>query len=151
MSTITDKLWAFLDGEPDTLVRMLFRAEKHLTKRSLEELRVVQNRTVTESQLQVIRQLCFGNARTTEIAEALDISKQAVSQLLVPLIEDGIIEQVKDEEDGRAKINKLTPMGVYMFDQLLAQTIELEQEVRNRIGHKKLKEFKKALQEILEV
>lgn len=151
MSTMTEKLWAFLDGEPDTLVRMLLRAERHLSQRSLEELQAVQDNTFTESQLQVIRQLCFGKSRTTEIADALDISKQAVSQLLAPLIKDGIIEQVPDDADGRAKINQLTQKGSAMFDQLLVQTIDLEQEVRNRLGHKKLKELKKALEGILEV
>lgn len=151
MSTTVDKLRTFLGDESDTLVRMLLRAERHLSKRALEGLSDAKGVRVSESQLQVIRQLCFGHARTTEIADALDISKQAVSQLLAPLLKDGIIEQVPDEADGRAKINRLTPKGSAAFDQLLVQTIDLEQQVRNRLGHQNLKEIKKALDEILEL
>lgn len=150
MSSTVDDLWKFLGDEPDTLVRMLLRAEKHLTNRSLEEMQAAGAAAFSESQLQVIRQLCFGNARTTEIAASLDISKQAVSQLLSPLINDGLIEQVPDEADGRAKINRLTDKGSRTFDQLLVQTMALEQKVRDRLGHEKVKELKSALAAILD-
>lgn len=150
MSETVDKLWKFLGDEPDTLVRMLLRAEKHLTKRSLEEMRASGADAFTESQLQVIRQLCFGHARTTEIAESLGISKQAVSQLLSPLVENGLIEQASDEADGRAKINRLTQKGSDLFDTLLIQTMKMEQKVRDQLGREKVAEVKSALAAILE-
>lgn len=150
MSDAIRQLRKFLGDEPDTLVRMLARAEQQLTKRSLAQLHATSHAKLTTAQLQVIRQLCFGNARTTEIANGLGITKQAVSQLLGPLLREGLIEQIPDPADGRAKINHLTAEGNAIFDELLLHTISVEQKLRDKLGASKMADLKSLLNDLVE-
>ena len=60
------------------------------------------------------------NVSMKTIASHLSISKSAVSQLLEPLIEKGLVQRTPDENDRRSAVAHLTPAGekkIKLFNQ----------------------------------
>ena len=53
-----------------------------------------------------------------ELGYLLDISKQALTELLIKLENNGYITRTQSEEDRRAMIIKLTPKGAESFDEI---------------------------------
>jgi DNA-binding MarR family transcriptional regulator len=70
--------------------------------------------------LLVIERLFISEARATELAEAIGLTKQATGQILDRMDELGYVQRVPDPSDGRAKVLQLTERG-----QRAAQTLRL--------------------------
>ena len=89
--------------------------------------------------------------RLTTLAERLGVSKQAVGQLVSELEEMGVIKREPDPTDGRAKLVCFTERGLTgLFDGLeLLQ--DLEQELVERVGKRRMKEFAETLTTILQL
>ena len=72
--------------------------------------------------------------RPTELARRADISKQAVGQTLAFLEERGLVEFASDPSDGRARIVRMTALGVASSRLGLAALAQVQNEVEQRVG-----------------
>lgn len=72
--------------------------------------------------------------RPTELAQRADISKQAVGQTLAFLEERGFVEFAPDPSDGRARIVRMTNLGVASSRLGLAALAQVQTEVEQRVG-----------------
>lgn len=101
---------------------------------------------VSHSQSMVIMAIGEGITRPSAIAERLGVSRQAIHLSLRELIDIGLVELVPDPDDGRAKLAKLSKKGAPI--QLMAYEIlcELEDELGKRIGKRRVKALREALE-----
>jgi DNA-binding MarR family transcriptional regulator len=68
-----------------------------------------------------------------------------VSQLIAELEWWGVVEQVADPRDGRAKLVRFTAKGEQGLLQGLSVLRELEQELADKIGKRRMQELHTAL------
>ena len=101
---------------------------------------------VTRSQSMIIMLIGEGIRRPSAIAEQLGVSRQAIHQSIRELINIGLVELIPDPDDGRSKLAQLSKTG--RPTQELAWQIfeELETELENRIGKRRLKNLRDALE-----
>jgi DNA-binding MarR family transcriptional regulator len=83
--------------------------------------------------------------RGADLAKKLGVTKQAVSQLVTELEDWGVVEQVADPDDGRAKLVRFTKKGEQGLLQGLAVLQALEQELESKIGKRRMQELHTAL------
>ena len=83
--------------------------------------------------------------RGADLAKKLGVTKQAVSQLVTELEEWGVVEQIADPQDGRAKLVRFTKKGEQALLQGLAVLGELETELTDKIGKRRMQELHTAL------
>lgn len=72
--------------------------------------------------------------RAVDLAEQMEITKQAVGQMVAETEALGWVERVPDPSDGRAKIVRLTAAGFEIVVEGLEVFAELEAELRTRMG-----------------
>lgn len=87
--------------------------------------------------------------RGTELAERLGISKQAVSKLLKDLESDGLVERVRDPEDARAQLVRLTDSGLRGMLDGLDELKKLEAELAGEIGILRMADLHEGLAALL--
>jgi DNA-binding MarR family transcriptional regulator len=83
--------------------------------------------------------------RGADLAKKLGVTKQAVSQLVTELEEWGVVEQIADPQDGRAKLVRFTKKGEQSLLQGLAVLGEVEAELSDKIGKRRMHELHTAL------
>ena len=83
--------------------------------------------------------------RGADLAKKLGVTKQAVSQLVTELEEWGVVEQIADPQDGRAKLVRFTKKGEQASLHGLAVLGELETELADKIGKRRMQELHTAL------
>jgi DNA-binding MarR family transcriptional regulator len=83
--------------------------------------------------------------RGAELAKKLGISKQAVSQLVTELEGWGVVEQIPDPRDGRAKLVRFSKKGEQALLHGLSVLRGLEQELEDKIGKRRMQELHTAL------
>jgi DNA-binding MarR family transcriptional regulator len=83
--------------------------------------------------------------RGADLAKKLGVTKQAVSQLITELEQWGVVEQIPDPQDGRAKLVRFTPKGHKGLLQGLSVLRELERELEGKIGKRRMQELHTAL------
>ncbi len=83
--------------------------------------------------------------RGADLAKKLGVTKQAVSQLVTELEEWGVVEQIADPQDGRAKLVRFTKKGEQALLQGLAVLGELETELTDKIGKRRMQDLHTAL------
>lgn len=88
--------------------------------------------------------------RPTELARRVDVSKQAVGQILADLEQRGLVEHTEDPSDGRARLVRLTKQGVRSSRMGLAVLAELEQLVARRVGSKRMRDVHAGLDAIVQ-
>ena len=74
-----------------------------------------------------------------------------MGQLLADLVEWGIVEQVPDPTDGRARLTRYSPEGAQALAQGLSLLSEIEEEVSQRVGPEAMSTFHTVLEQMLEV
>jgi DNA-binding MarR family transcriptional regulator len=118
-----------------SLGHLLFR-----TARILNELGVARSSAelgapgLRAAHMQVLPHLDLSGTRATEIARRMDISKQAVGELLDEIEAFGVIERVPDPTDGRARIVRFTERGRAGLLVGLGVLAGIEAELAARIG-----------------
>jgi DNA-binding MarR family transcriptional regulator len=101
--------------------------------------------------MRVLPHLSTAGIRPTELARRLDVSKQAVSQVLADLQQQGLVEQTTDPTDGRAQLVRLTDAGLLAFAQGLGVLAALEYALEQEVGADALAQTKATLQLLLPV
>ena len=64
-----------------------------------------------QSHLRVVASVAPSGSRASDVARRLRMTKQGAGQLVAGLVERGLVEQVPDPADGRARLLVLTPAG----------------------------------------
>ena len=103
--------------------------------------------------VRLVPHLTFDGIRPSDLARLTDVSKQAVSQTIAPLVEQGLVEYVDDPNDGRARMIRLTQKGGETFVHALSALTQLEKALADRVGAKNLAglfDGLKAIQPVLE-
>ncbi len=82
----------------------------------------------------LIRALAGRDRTLTELAQLLDVTKQAAIKVVDEMESRGFLERIADPGDGRAKLLRLTSKAVHVREVALAASAEMEEELRTRIG-----------------
>lgn len=82
----------------------------------------------------VMRALGEGSATLTELAERLDVSKQALKKVIDEMHALGLVERRSHTTDKRAKLLTLSAAGLRARAAALATSSAIESELRDRIG-----------------
>ncbi len=80
------------------------------------------------------RALQHGALAPGELAERLDISKQAVGKILDEMEDEGFVRREADPADGRQKRVRLTERGIAAWQAAVRAAGEIEAELRSQAG-----------------
>jgi DNA-binding MarR family transcriptional regulator len=95
--------------------------------------------------LLVIERLFIFEARATELAEAIGLTKQATGQILDRMDELGYVQRVPDPSDGRAKVLQLTDRGRRAAQALRSIADENEEKLLDALGQVRYRQLRAAL------
>lgn len=98
--------------------------------------------------VRLVPHLAFDGIRPSDLARLTDVSKQAVSQAVAPLVEQGLVEYIDDPSDGRARMIRLTQKGGETFVHALSALKQLEKALAERVGAKRMADLFEALKAI---
>ncbi len=145
MKTLDEKEFERLKRQ--SVAQLLFKCARLVNERALERVnqRLRGGPPLRASHTALFPHLSAEGVRGADLAKKLGVTKQAVSQLVTELEEWGVVEQVTDPNDGRAKLVRFTPKGEQGLLQGLAVLGELESELSERIGKRKMGELHTAL------
>ena len=135
----------FTATEGGTLGRLLGSAERAIARETLGRLLAAGYRNITFAQLQLVQAMCLGAVRVTELAERMQMSKQAVGQLIDALEKQGLVERAPDPGDRRAKIITYTDVGERLLADAIDITLSVERDTAQRVGRGYLGILKTAL------
>ena len=82
----------------------------------------------------VIRALAQREMTATELAEVLDVSKQAASLKIKEMETRNLIERRRDPDDGRRQLLGLAPRGRQVAERAMASSLALERELVREYG-----------------
>lgn len=129
-----------------SVAQLLFKCARLVNERAIA--RVNERGTgpgLRASHTALFPHLSAEGARGAELAKKLGVTKQAVSQLVTELEEWGVVEQIADPQDGRAKLVRFSKKGEQAMLQGLAVLNELEAELSDKIGKRRMQELHTAL------
>jgi DNA-binding MarR family transcriptional regulator len=130
-----------------SVAQLLFKCARLVNEQAIE--RVNQRATVSPplraAHTALFPHLNAEGVRGADLAKKLGVTKQAVSQLVTELEEWGVVEQIPDPQDGRAKLVRFTKKGEQALLQGLAVLGELEAELSDKIGKRRMQELHTAL------
>jgi DNA-binding MarR family transcriptional regulator len=98
----------------------------------------------------VIRALAGGDRTLTELAEILDVTKQAAIKVVDRMAELGYIERIPDPTDRRSKLLRLTPKAERVRRAALAASRRIECELREDLGDDEVAAMRHTLLRLLE-
>lgn len=129
--------------------QVLFKCARLLNERALT---LVQQRTkqhVRPAHTALFPHIDLQGTRPSVLAERLGISKQAVGQLVDDLMKMGLLEQVADPADGRARLVKFSARGKKGLLTGLATLGELEAQLAAAVGKADVAHMHKTLLRLL--
>lgn len=126
---------ALVASKRASTAQLLFKCARLVNERAMARVNARSGgRVLKASYTALFPHLDFAGVRVVELAQKLGISKQAVSQTLGELVEQGIVELVPDPDDGRAKRARFTRRGAEAIGDGLAVLRALEAELAAEIG-----------------
>ena len=130
-----------------SVAQLLFKCARIINERAIERVnrRIGPEPALRASHAALLPHLTSEGVRGADLAKKLRVTKQAVSQLVAELEYWGVVEQVDDPKDGRAKLVRFTRKGEQSLLQGLAVLGELEQELELQIGKRRMQELHTAL------
>lgn len=106
---------------------------------------------VSRAHVSLFRYPGLDGSRPTELADELQISKQAVNDLLRDLERGGYIHREIHAADRRSRIIRLTPRGVALEQTILTAARNAEVHLEHKLGPTKLRSLRKTLLEAAEL
>lgn len=140
-----------LESQGDSLGRLLYFANQSVENHQREKLCQQSNIDLSPSQMQVLKILCLRGMRSTELAQRLGITKQAVGQLIHELERQDLVSRVLDPDDARAKLVKYTPKGYQLVAELIDMNLQFEKSLKKKLGKKTFLRFKEVLTVLKEI
>jgi DNA-binding MarR family transcriptional regulator len=98
----------------------------------------------------VMRGLGEGTVTLTELADQLDVSKQALKKVIDEMQERGLVERRPHESDRRAKLLALSAFGRKARAAALATSAAIESELREQVGDEAVAAARIVLLEFIE-
>lgn len=138
---------AFEALKRQSVAQLLFKCARLVNERAIERVnqKSAPAPALRAAHTALLPHLSSEGVRGAELAKKLGVTKQAVSQLITELEEWGVVEQVPDPQDGRAKLVRFTAKGEKGLVQGLTVLRELEQELSDKIGKRRMQELHTAL------
>ena len=90
----------------------------------------------------------FGS-RLTELAEAAQMTKQSMGELVDTLEREGYLERIPDPSDRRAKLIRLTDLGWSVHEAASEIVSALQVEWARRLGEEKMEQLRQLLRELI--
>jgi len=145
--TVSDKARAALaEKKGSSTLQLLFKCARLANERAIARVNHELDRPVLKgAHTALLPHLSFDGVRVVELAKRLEITKQAVSQTLAEMVDQGVVELLADPSDGRAKLARLTPRGAAAIAHGLSVLSGLERELARSVGDADMR----ALQQIL--
>lgn len=106
--------------------------------------------TIREAHGCVFRFIDTEGSRLTDIAERARLTKQAVGEVVDDLQELGYVERAPHPADGRAKIIRLTELGVEGRTAARRIFADIERELAERYGERRMAILREVLEDITE-
>ncbi|TNF24626.1 MAG: MarR family transcriptional regulator [Deltaproteobacteria bacterium] len=125
--------------------QLLVKCARLVHERALARARERVDAPLRSAHLALLPHIPFEGIRQTALADALEVSKQAVGQLVGELTEFGVLALVPDPTDRRAKLVRFTAHGVAMMREGLAVFGELERELAAHVGPPAMDELRALL------
>jgi DNA-binding MarR family transcriptional regulator len=127
-------------------LQLLFRASRLLDEEALRRVAAKPGRPkLRRSHTSLFPHIDLEGTRVTDLAERLGVTKQAVSQLVDDLEQQGVLERIVDPDDARARRVRFTARGRAGLLDGLAILGELEAECAKAIGASRMRELRRAL------
>lgn len=146
MSTdVIAKYLSMLESQGDPIAKMLSVANKNLDETLRARLKLHTKYSITLAQMEILKTLCLKGMRSTELADRMGQSKQAVGPVVQELETQGFIKRRIDPQDSRAKIIEYTPKGRELISRLLDANLEIERKLAKSFGSANWIQFKKNL------
>jgi DNA-binding MarR family transcriptional regulator len=147
LKTVDKKAFEALKRQ--SVAQLLFKCARLLNERAIERVNTGQkpgsSPPLRAAHTALLPHLSSEGVRGADLAKKLGVTKQAVSQLIAELEWWGVVEQVADPRDGRAKLVRFTAKGEQGLLQGLSVLRELEQELADKIGKRRMQELHTAL------
>jgi DNA-binding MarR family transcriptional regulator len=125
-----------------SVAQLLFKCARLLNDRAIARANEGQDGfALRQAHTRLLPHLDFEGTRIVDLAKKMDVTKQAVSQLVTELESAGFVELVPDPDDGRAKRARLTKKGVEGIQRGLEVLTGLEKD----IGKEKMRALHDAL------
>ena len=132
-------------AKPNALEMLLYTAE--LVAQQARE--GSEKNGFTAAQAQLAMHIDHGVIHAHELAQRLQISKQAVAQLIDAMVSDGTLARHPDPADKRAKIIRFTPKGQKLLKNHKQQLADIETRLAQLAGDKAMSRLRKSLARIL--
>ena len=140
------------ERKADSTLQQLFKVARLLNEQAIDAFNAKNSSAFRyrPSHMSLFPHLSLEGSRITQLAEAMQISKQAVGQLVEELEQVGIVCRVPDPSDGRAKLVQFTASGRKAMLQGLRLLKRMEEDLAAVIGVRRLKELGTTLGRLLE-
>ncbi len=113
IKTLSDEA---LDRFWETVPPLWGQIRAHIRVAATEEFRI------SVEQFQIVRLIRAGKTSVSEIADARNISRPAVSQTVDTLVNRGLLTRTQDTDDRRHMNLALTPSGTQLLDAVFENT-----------------------------
>ena len=131
-------------------LQLLFRVSRLINTQALARIEAVPGRLVMRAaHSSLLTHIDQDGTRLTTLAARLGVSKQAVSQLVDEMEQMGILERASDPNDARAKLVRFTAKGKRGLSDNVRVLKDLEEELGNKIGKNRMKDFRKTVVALL--
>ncbi len=124
------------------LLRVAWKAVRDHISVAVEEAGHV---GVTRAHVSLFRYPGLDGSRPTQLADEMQISKQAVNDLLRDLERLGYIRRAVDPADKRSRLIRLTPKGTHLENTIRVAAREAEVRLERRLGREQFRMFRAAL------
>ena len=139
------------ERKAESTLQVLFKVARLLNEQAIDKFNNEQRGELRyrPSHMALFPHLSLEGSRITTLAEQMQISKQAVGQVVEELEQLGVVCRVPDPSDGRAKLVKFTAAGRKGMLQGLDLLKRMEEDVAAVIGSKRMKELGTTLSRLL--
>ncbi len=134
-----------------SMAQLLMRCARLVNERGLARARERFGVPVRPAHASLLPHIDLEGTRLVELARRVGTTKQAVSQLVGELEQMGVLAREPDPEDGRAKRVCFTPRGRRSLLEGLAVLGEIEAELEQRLGPRRMKALHEGLLALLDV
>ncbi len=142
----TDDLRSELDrAKRASTAQLLFRCARRVNEHALARISARTRLPIRASHTTLFPHIDLEGTRQTELARRVGVSKQAIHQLVEELEALGVVERTPDPTDRRATLVRFThAKGRSLLDGL-ALLGEIEREIEQAIGTKRMRALHAAL------
>ncbi|BBY03577.1 MarR family winged helix-turn-helix transcriptional regulator [Mycobacterium seoulense] len=104
---------------------------------------------IRPAQAVALMPLAAGGLHASDLADRLQVSRQAVAQAITGLERHGYVTRVPNPLDARARIIELTPRGRHALRVMRSSAVDLEGRWERILGRRRLAELRETLQMLL--